>query len=207
VVCDDANMTDLTDAAWEHRYQSGAAGWDLGQPAPALSAMLASAHPPAPGRIAVLGCGTGQDAVALATAGFDVVGVDFAPSALAQARALAATRPALRIHFLQQDLFALDPKLHGQFDYVWEHTCFCAIAPESRPDYVQVIKSLLKPAGQLLGVFYTHSRQGGPPFGVTPQAVLEYFNADFESVQFAPVVTSIARRSGEEHFAIFRRRA
>jgi methyl halide transferase len=199
-------MTDLTDAAWEHRYQSGAAGWDLGQRAPALAAMLASAHPPAPGRIAVLGCGTGQDAVALAAAGFDVVGVDFAPSALARARALAATRPALRIAFLQQDLFTLDPALLNQFDYVWEHTCFCAIAPELRADYVQVIKSLLKPAGQLLGVFYTHSRQGGPPFGITPQAVLEYFNADFESVQFAPSTCSVSRRKDEEHFAILRRR-
>ena len=34
---------------------------------------------------------------------------------------------------------------------------------------------ILKPGGTLIGLFYTHNRSGGPPFGVKPKEVLDYF--------------------------------
>jgi thiopurine S-methyltransferase len=48
---------------------------------------------------------------------------------------------------------------------VVEHTCFCAIAPEQRPAYLEQIHHLLQPGGWLLGLFWCHSRPGGPPYG------------------------------------------
>ena len=55
---------------------------------------------------------------------------------------------------LREDFFDLPDELHGQFDYVLEYTCFCAISPERRFEYDRVIWQLLKPKGKLLGLFF-----------------------------------------------------
>ncbi|NJM77095.1 MAG: SAM-dependent methyltransferase, partial [Acaryochloridaceae cyanobacterium RU_4_10] len=92
--------------------------------------------------------------------------------------------------------------LHG-FDFVLEHTCFCAIPATLRSQYVRVVRSLLKPNGQLIALFFTHNKEGGPPFGVKPQEILNYFTPHFDRILFQPAKDSIARRKGEEHLAIF----
>ncbi|BAZ40463.1 thiol methyltransferase 1-like protein [Calothrix sp. NIES-4101] len=85
-------MIDLSAEAWEQRYQESRDRWDLGCPAPPLINLLASAQAPQPGRMAVLGCGSGQDAMLFSVAGFDVVGFDFAPSTIAKASTTAKAR-------------------------------------------------------------------------------------------------------------------
>jgi methyl halide transferase len=195
-------MTELTPEGWEQRYQSGDDPWDLGYPTPPLSNLLDSAQAPPPGRMAALGIGSGLDALRFAAAGFDVVGFDFAPSAIARARQNAATQ-GLNVEFVQQDIFALPPEWHHSFDYVLEHTCFCAIDPTLRSAYVQVVRQLLRPEGKLIALFFTHDRDGGPPFGVTAQAIRDYFEPYFDVVMLTPATDSIAQRQGEEHLAIF----
>lgn len=195
-------MSDLTPAAWEQRYQNSQDRWDLGCPAPPLIGLLTSAQAPTPGRIAVLGCGSGQDAMLFAEAGFEVIGFDFAPSAIDRASKVAQARN-LKAQFLQRNIFELEAEfLHG-FDYVLEHTCFCAIDPTLRSQYVQVVRNLLCSNGQLIALFYTHSKPDGPPFGVKPQAILTEFMPYFDITSFQPAKNSIARRQGEEHLAIF----
>uniref|UniRef100_A0A832H0Z7 Methyltransferase domain-containing protein n=1 Tax=Oscillatoriales cyanobacterium SpSt-402 TaxID=2282168 RepID=A0A832H0Z7_9CYAN len=199
-------MVDLTAEAWEQRYQEGRDRWDLGCPAPPFIHLLASAQAPKPGRIAVLGCGSGHDGMLFAAAGFDVIGFDFAPSAIARARASAKTRE-LNAQFLQRNIFELETEFLHSFDYVLEHTCFCAIDATLRLQYVQVVKSLLRPNGQLIALFFTHNRADGPPFSVKPQVILDLFSPDFDIVLFKPAKDSIARRQGEEHLAILQVRS
>lgn len=199
-------MTNLTAAAWEQKYQEREDRWDLGCPAPPLIHLLDSIAAPQPGRIAVLGCGSGQDALLFAEAGFEVVGFDFAPSAIERAQSAAQSRE-LQVEFYQRDIFALEPEFQHSFDYVLEHTCFCAIDPSLRSQYVQIVKTLLRPQGQLVALFFTHRRSGGPPFGVQPQEVLDLFTPDFEVIQFQLSKHSIARRQGEEHLGVFQMRA
>jgi methyl halide transferase len=195
-------MEDLTATDWESRYQTDQTPWDLGCPAPPLINLLASAQAPKPGRIAVLGCGSGHDALLFATAGFDVVGFDLAPTAIARAQATAQARE-LMAQFLQRNIFELETEfLHG-FDYVLEHTCFCAIDPTLRSRYVQMVKTLLCPNGQLIALFFTHHRADGPPFGIKPQAILDLFTPDFDVLRWQAAKDSIARRQGEEHLGIF----
>jgi methyl halide transferase len=196
-------MSDLTPAAWEQRYQNSQDRWDLGCPAPPLIGLLASAQAPQPGRVAVLGCGSGQDAMLFAEAGFEVIGFDFAPSAIERASKVAQARN-LTAQFLQRNIFELEPEFLNGFDYVLEHTCFCAIDPSLRSEYVQVVKNLLRPNGQLIALFYTHNKPDGPPFGVKPKAILAEFTPYFEISSFQPAKDSIARRQGEEHLAIFK---
>lgn len=201
---------------WEERYQQGTTGWDLGEPAPPFVDFLQSSDAPVPGRTAVLGCGRGYDALLFASYGFDVVGFDFATSAIEdafkyqqllinQSLILKASGQSLPTSatFLQRDIFELPQEFSEQFDYVIEHTCFCAIPPEKRLDYVQLVASILKPKGQLFGLFFTHSRPGGPPFAVTPAEIQQYFQGKFEILALHPVTNSTPSRQQEEHWGQF----
>lgn len=183
---------------WEQRYQEKTTRWDLGQAAPAFVSLLNSQKKLTLGRTAVIGCGSGYDALLFAEHGFEVVGFDFAPSAIATATSLAqATNSTAK--FLQRDIFDLAAEFPHDFDYVVEHTCFCAIPPERRSEYVQLVRSLLRPTGELIAVFFTHSRPGGPPFGSTTTEIRQYFEADFEILYLESVTNSVPSRQGEEH--------
>ncbi len=191
-------MTDLHLAAdyWEQRYQDGRTGWDLGQPAPPFVRLLDSDQSPTPGRMAVLGAGRGYDALLFADRGFEVVGFDLAPSAIATATQQAQARH-LSAQFLQRNIFELQPEFAGQFDYVLEHTCFCAIDPSQRTDYVQVVHTLLHPGGELIALFWAHQMPGGPPFGATVDELHQRFTPFFDILQFAPAANSVAGRENE----------
>lgn len=189
---------------WEQRYQEGTTRWDLGQEAPPFARLLNSADAPPPGPAAVLGCGRGHDALLFATHGFEVVGFDFAPSAIQAARR-NAEKMAIAAEFLQRDIFDLVPEFAGNFDCVIEHTCFCAIPPRKREAYVEVTRSLLRPGGEVIGLFFTHNRPGGPPFGITPEEIKQYFAPHFELVSLELAFDSIPSRRGEEHLGRFRR--
>ncbi len=187
---------------WESRYQDNTARWDIGQPALAFVNLLESGDRPSPGRLAALGVGRGHDALWFAEHGFDVVGVDFAPSAIAESQAAAAQRNAAA-DFLQADIFDLPDALTHQFDYVLEHTCFCAIDPSRRSDYVDVVRRLLKPTGEFIGLFWAHSRPGGPPFGSSPQEIRSLFSSHFDVRSLTPVAKSVPKRQNEEYLARF----
>ena len=189
---------------WEQRYQEGTTPWDLGQPAPYFVSLLNSPSAIHPGRTAVLGCGRGYDAVLFADRGFEVIGFDFAASGIVDATCLAQETGS-SAQFLQRDIFELAAEFPSNFDYIVEHTCFCAIPVEKRTFYVKLVHSLLPPGGELIGVFFTHSRLGGPPFGVTPAEIRKYFEDDFEILSLEPVTNSVPARQGEEHFGRFRR--
>jgi SAM-dependent methyltransferase len=76
---------------WESVYSSGRVNWDPGDHDGHLPWLL-STFAVRPCRAVDLGCGTGKSAVWLAERGFDVVGVDLAPTAIREARALARSR-------------------------------------------------------------------------------------------------------------------
>ncbi|MBD0336130.1 MAG: methyltransferase domain-containing protein [Cyanobacteria bacterium Co-bin13] len=183
---------------WEQHYQEGRTRWDLGQPAPPFVSWLKSTNAPPPGKAIVLGSGRGYEAMLFAEQGFEVTAVDFAPSAIADASQIAADR-GLSIQFLQRDIFDLVPEFAGQFDYVIEHTCFCAIDPSLRPAYLDLVTELLKPGGELLAIFFTHGRPGGPPFGSTPEQIQQLFEPRFTVMSLRPVTNSVEARRGEEH--------
>ena len=183
---------------WEKRYQEGTTRWDLGQAAPPFVSLLETSAAPSPGRMAVLGCGRGYDALLFASYGFDVIGFDFTDAAISDAQNLAEAAHS-KAKFLQRDIFDLPKEFENEFDYVLEHTCFCAIDPSLRKDYVEVVKSILNPNGKLIGLFFTHNRPGGPPFGVTTDEIQKYFHKYFEITSLVPVTNSISSRQGEEH--------
>ena len=190
--------------AWDQRYREGRDGWELGAAAPPLDAFLREdpRRPLPPGTVLVPGCGRGHEAALLAELGFTAIGLDLSGEALRQARRLhGADRPGLG--WLQADLLdatalrsaALgDASLQG----VVEHTCFCAIDPSRRGDYLTAVSRLLAPGGWLLGLFWCHDRPGGPPFGSDPQQLADQLRgAGLVPLLWEPARGSVAERSGE----------
>jgi cyclopropane fatty-acyl-phospholipid synthase-like methyltransferase len=162
---------------WEARYQSGDMPWEKGAPSPGLVDFLA-AHLELPrGKVCVPGCGTGHDVRAWAKAGFQVHGYDLAPSAirLSHERTSAA---GLTAEFQRADFLRDEPPF--LFDWIFEHTLFCAIDPGERELYVAATLRWLKPGGQYLAVNYLIPDQDGPPFGTTREELLARFAPRFD---------------------------
>ena len=182
---------------WEQHYVEGNMPWEKGAAHPALIAFLKTN--PVHGRVFVPGCGTGHDVRALAATADEVTGLDLAPSAIARAKRQPTVGGE---RYVRGDLFALPPSLRGAFDVVFEHTCFCAIPPERREDYVSAVASALAAGGVLLAVFYLDPGldpgETGPPFGVTREELDALFGARFKMVrEWSPPATYAGRESRE----------
>ena len=101
---------------WEACYETDNDGWDLGGPTPFFQ-RLASEIPK--GKICVIGCGRGYDAVTFAKEGFDVTAIDFAEPAVLEARE-RARKENVSLKVLRENIFDLPEDLNGKFDYVME---------------------------------------------------------------------------------------
>jgi len=66
------------------------------------------------------------------------------------------------------------------FDWVFEHTLYCAIDPHDRDDYVQALLRWSKPGGNYLAVNYLIPDTDGPPFGTTREELIKRFSPHFD---------------------------
>jgi SAM-dependent methyltransferase len=101
----------------------------------------------APGRAVDLGCGAGANAVFLARAGFDVVGIDFSPIALRKARrASLAAGVSERLLLVRADLTAQTlPGVEGPFDLLVDYGTLDDLAPTDRRAMASTIIRLARP--------------------------------------------------------------
>jgi len=162
---------------WERLYRLHETPWEKGTLSPGLVDFLAT-YPNLPrGTVCVPGCGTGHDVCAWARAGFHAFGFDLAPSAvrLSKERTRAL---GLKANYVLLDFLHADPP--ARFDWVFEHTLFCAIQPAGRDDYVRAVRRWLKPHGHYLAVNYLIPDEDGPPFGTTRQELWTRFSPHFQ---------------------------
>jgi SAM-dependent methyltransferase len=192
-----SQMTD-----WNRRYEENDTPWDKGGEHPVLREMLV--HGALSGRVLVPGCGTGHDVRALARLGLQVTGLDVAPLALEIARSHSAV--ANESYFLG-DLFHLPPDWRGAFDGVFEHTCFCAIDPARRADYVTAVADVLRPGGRYLAVFFLDPGNDGdgPPFGCATAELDGLFDARFRLLEEHAEIPTYAEREGRELLRLYER--
>lgn len=164
---------------WDSRYVAGDTPWDLAGPLPLLSAALTDGTLGDPGTVLAPGAGRGHDAAALAAAGWAVTVVDISPTAAAYA---AEHYP--QVSYVVGD--ALDPelvlgRLGRQVDLLWDHTFFCALPPEIRPEVGDVARAVVRPGGLLASGVFPIERdpgEGGPPWAYRVEdmdAVLDGF--------------------------------
>lgn len=191
---------------WEARYQEGNMPWEKGAPSPGLVDFLRTE--PVRGRVLVPGCGAGHDVRALAATADEVVGIDIAPSAIRMARSFPVVGGE---RYELADLFDLPTALRGSFDWVWEHTCFCAIDLAMRPAYVEAVAGALKPGGRLLAIFYLDPGNDhpdeGPPFEVSIQELDRLFLPRFEMVREWLPQRAYEGREGREWMRLLELRA
>jgi len=189
---------------WDDLYARGGDGWELGAPALPLVDFFATNRLDGT-RVAVPGCGRGHDARFLASLGYETVGLDFSPAALAAARALAA-REGSSAQFEARDVFTLGRERPNAFDGVWEYTCFCAIDPVRRAEYVASLAGAVRPGGWLLACFFPlRGAPAGPPFPVSMDEVRRVLRPAFRIDRAFPPVRSVRGRQGREWMVLARR--
>ena len=123
--------------------------WDTNISPPELLAFIKE-HPP--GRALDLGCGTGTNVITLTKAGWQATGIDFVPSAIAQARRKARQAKAactLRVG----DVTHLSSDLREQ-DLTLDIGCFHGLSTSQRAAYLEGVQRTLKPSGHWL--VYVH---------------------------------------------------
>jgi SAM-dependent methyltransferase len=169
-----------TDSEWQKRYDQNDTPWDKGAPAPALVKFLHEKQ--IAGRVLVPGCGRGHEVRVLGTQpNISVVGLDLSTTAIAQAKELPSQSGSdTDISFIVGDFFHLPSKLKRSFDWLVEHTCFCAIEPHQRQDYVRAASVALRTGGKIFGIFYLNpDTESGPPFAVSKNELCELFDPHF----------------------------
>ena len=151
-------MSDLE--RWETRF--GAPGYVFGKEPNAF--LRRQAHRLRVGQTALtVADGEGRNGVWLAEQGLDVLAIDFSPTALAKARALAAER-GVELRTELADVTTWHWRA-AAFDVVV--AIFIAVSPNERPAFFANMKCALKPDGLLLMQNYRPEqlayRTGGPP--------------------------------------------
>ena len=160
---------------WEQNYLEGHTPWNKGKASPPMMEWVSQNQPQ--GRALVPGCGVGHDVVMLVDAGLDAHGLDIAPTAIAMAQ---AAYPDQANRFVLGDLFATPLEWQGSFDFVFEHTCLCALPPEWRTRYEAAAYQLLKVGAQLVGIWFINPERDpdetGPPFGISVSELSALFD-------------------------------
>lgn len=204
-------MTKKNPSEWEQHYLEKNTPWDKGKAAPSLDAFLRDRQV-LTGRILVPGCGLGHDVRALSAAGGDeaeVIGLDLSPTAMIQANEFTKVG---REQFVTGDYFDLPEDLSDSFDWIWEHTCFCAIDPDMREKYVKASAKALKKGGKLLAVFYLnpydeeHPPGEGPPHGCSLDELEKLFAHHFDIIEHWPPGEAYPGRENKELMMILQKR-
>ena len=189
---------------WDELYQKGEAIWDKGAPAPAMKQYL-ERHA-VRGRALVPGCGRGHEVALAVEHGLDAMGLDIAPTAVAEAR---AQYPQLAEHFVTGSLFDPPKEMRDAYDVVLEHTCMSALPPAMRADYRRGIDLTLRRGGLLIGVWYIDPAldpgEEGPPYPLSVPELTALFAEGYEIVEDYVPEVAFGGREGRERMRVLRR--
>lgn len=163
----------LSGRPWDASYQDGPAPWDIGRPQPAVVRLAAAGG--FAGAVLDAGCGTGENALHLASLGLPVLGVDVAETALAIAREKADDR-GIEVELAAADAVRLE-RLGRRFETVLDCGLFHTFDSDERPGYVASLASVTEPEGTLYVLCFSDE---GPDTGPHPVS-REELRAAFDS--------------------------
>ncbi len=165
---------------WHERWHNNLIGFHLDEVNPYLQEHWPELAVARGSRVLVPLCGKSMDLVWLAEQGYEVVGVELSPLAVAaffDEQGLSADKNVAdcfdvwrsgNITIICADFFDLTPADVGPIDVVYDRAALIAMPEKMRPGYVRQLKSLLKGPMKMLLVtlFYDQGQMDGPPFAV-----------------------------------------
>lgn len=127
-------------------------------------------------RCLVVGSGLGDDAEALASAGFAVTGFDISPTAIAAAQ---QRFPRSGVDYVVADLLQPPPAWTAAFDLIFEAFTLQALPPEPRHAAIGSMASLVAPGGRVF--LLCRAREADEPIGELPWPLTREELALFEA--------------------------
>jgi SAM-dependent methyltransferase len=161
-------------------YRFGTPRWDTSITAPEVVAVSEGAAAIPAGRALDMGCGTGTNVIYLARHGWEAVGVDFSPVAIAQARQKAGDTPGAT--FVEGDVSQLSRLgIDGPFDFLLDIGCYHGLPAHARQDYAREVARVTRP-GALFMIWAIASDRwpflpGAP--AMQDKEIAERFGKDF----------------------------
>jgi len=169
---------------WDASYHDGPAPWEIGHPQPAIVRLASTGA--FSGAVLDAGCGSGDNALHVASLGVSVLGVDVAETALAAARAKAADR-GIEIDFATADALHL-ADLGRRFDFVLDCGLFHALDGDERSAYVDGLAAVTAPGGTVYVLCFSDDGPNPGPHPVSQADLRAAFaaGADWEVVAIEP---------------------
>ncbi len=168
--------------------------WADQEPHPILVEWLEKNAPHA-GRALEVGCGIGDNAAALARAGYAVTAFDISPHAVAWARERFADVPGLE--FVTADLFAPPEAWREAFDFVHETYTLQSLPVSLRARAFAPLASFLKPGGRMLVVCRARPDdempEGPPPWPLSAEELEGFRRAGLECLSMEELIVDAGR--------------
>ncbi len=163
--------------AWEDAYKT-TPPWDTGRPQPAF-VELVEAGEISKGVVLDVGCGTGENALYLATSGFSVVGVDLSRRAIVAAKAKASERN-LKADFRLTNALSLGFR-NGHFDNAIDSGLFHTFNDKDRVAFAREIARVLTTDGRYFMLCFSDKEPAnwGGPRRITKEEIETTFSSLF----------------------------
>jgi SAM-dependent methyltransferase len=129
-----------TFSRFDDAYKTRTAPWVIGEPQPAIVELERTGL--VRGTVLDVGCGTGEHTILLTRLGYDVLGVDAAPTAIEQARANAAEK-GVDARFEVAD--AMNLGVQAGYDTIVDSALFHIFDDADRPRYVASLHAACRP--------------------------------------------------------------
>jgi SAM-dependent methyltransferase len=156
---------------WDASYLDGPAPWDTEHPQPAILRLAGEGA--FTGAVLDAGCGTGENALHIASLGLHVVGVDVAETALSIARKKAEDR-GIHADFVVADAFHLD-RLGRVFDTALDCGLFHTFDSDEQREYAASLASVTSRGANLYVLCFSDVGPGTGPHPISQEELRAAF--------------------------------
>jgi SAM-dependent methyltransferase len=183
----------------------GVPTWDIGRPQREVITLADAGSFRSP--VVDLGCGTGENALALAERGHELLGLDASPRAIGKAMEKARERALGGAVFLVADVFDV-AGLGRRFGSALDCGLFHVLDDHERPVYAASLHAALEPGGVLHVLCFSDAEPPGwGPRRVSEGELRATFTAGWQVREIAPAVfeTNLDAGHAQAWRAVFER--